>query len=76
MSAPTDVVFDRLAWRTNNPFGKTRADRERIADDIAHVEPLLRQAATHEIDTTWSLVRVADALVDIGRSPQRGTSRH
>lgn len=72
LSAPTDVVFDRLARRTNNPFGKTRAERQRIADDIAQVEPLLRRAATHEIDTTRSLAEVADALVDIAHSPQRG----
>ncbi|KDE96909.1 hypothetical protein Y900_030205 [Mycolicibacterium aromaticivorans JS19b1 = JCM 16368] len=70
LSAPIDIVLDRLARRTNNPFGKTRAERERIADDIAHVEPLLRQAATHEIDTTRSPADVADALIDIARTSQ------
>ncbi|KDE96740.1 hypothetical protein Y900_030915 [Mycolicibacterium aromaticivorans JS19b1 = JCM 16368] len=73
LSAPTNVVFDRLARRTNNPFGKAQAERERIAGDIAHVEPLLRQAATHEIDTTRSLAEVVDALIDIARSPRGGT---
>lgn len=72
LSAPTDVLFHRLARRTNNPFGKTRAECERVADDIAHVEPLLRMAATHELDTTRSPADVADALVYIARSPQRG----
>ncbi|SBS79599.1 conserved hypothetical protein [uncultured Mycobacterium sp.] len=72
LTAPIDIVFDRVARRTNNPFGKTRAERERIADDIAHVEPLLRQAATHEIDTTRSPADVADALVDIARTPRLG----
>jgi dephospho-CoA kinase len=67
LSAPTDVVFDRLARRRNNPFGKTRAERERIADDIAHVEPLLRQASTHEIDTNRPLAEVTAALIDIAR---------
>jgi dephospho-CoA kinase len=72
LSAPEDVVFDRLAQRTNNPFGKTQAERQRIAADIAEVEPLLRQAATHEIATTRPLAEVVDALVAIARSPQRG----
>lgn len=72
LSAPVGVVFDRLARRTNNPFGKTHSERQRIANDIAEVEPLLRQAATHEIDTTRPLTEVTDALVDIARSPQRG----
>ena len=72
LSAPADVVFDRLAQRTNNPFGKTHAERQRIANDIAAVEPLLRHAATHEIATTRPLAEVVDALVDIARSPQRG----
>lgn len=71
-SAPEDVVFDRLAQRTNNPFGKTQAERQRIAADMAEVEPRLRQAATHEIATTRPLAEVVDALVAIARSPQRG----
>jgi shikimate kinase len=72
LSAPIDVVFDRLAQRTNNPFGKTQADRERIANDIAEVEPLLRQAATHEIATTRPLAEVVDTLIDIARKPRCG----
>jgi dephospho-CoA kinase len=72
LSAPVDVVLDRLAQRTNNPFGKTQAERERIADDIAEVEPLLRQAATHEIATTRPLAEVVDTLIDIARKPQCG----
>jgi len=33
-----DVVFHRLDRRTNNPFGITPAERERIADDIAKID--------------------------------------
>jgi hypothetical protein len=72
LSAPTEVVFDRLARRTNNPFGTMQVERERIADDIAHVEPLLRQAATHEIDTSHPLGEVVKALIDIAQSPRCG----
>jgi dephospho-CoA kinase len=67
LSAPTEVIFDRLDRRTNNPFGKTQSECERIANDIAEIEPLLRQAATHEINTTRPLTEVVEELVKIAQ---------
>lgn len=75
LSAPIAVVFDRLARRTNNPFGKSEADRQRVAADILDVEPLLRQAATHEIITTRPLAEVVDTMIDIASSVRRGIPR-
>ena len=72
LSAPIEVIFDRLHTRTDNPHpGKTQAERRQIADDIANVEPLLRQAATHEIDTNRPLSEVVDMLMNIAQSPER-----
>ncbi len=68
LSAPIEIVFDRLHTRTNNPFGKTQAERRQIADDIANVEPLLRQAATHEIDTSRPLSEVVEMLINIAKA--------
>ena len=65
LSALIDVLFHRLNERTNNPFGKTEEERQRIAGDIAEIEPLLREAASHEIDTTCPVSEVVDTLVDI-----------
>ncbi len=65
LSAPTDVVLDRLKSRTNNPFGKTAEQRLKILADVAEVQPLLRNAATHEIDTTAPLSEVVDILAGI-----------
>lgn len=65
LTAPTEVVLDRLRCRTNNPFGKSADERARILADIAEVEPLLRQSATHEIDTSRPLPEVVDVLVGI-----------
>jgi dephospho-CoA kinase len=65
LTAPTDVVLDRVRRRTNNPFGKAAEERARILADIAEIEPLLRRSATHEIDTSRPLPEVIDALVDI-----------
>lgn len=67
LSAPIDIVFHRLDQRTNNPFGKTHGERRRIATDIAEVEPLLREAATHEIDTSRPLPEVVETLIGIAR---------
>ncbi|MGK2866537.1 MAG: AAA family ATPase [Mycobacterium sp.] len=65
LSAPTSVVLDRLQRRTNNPFGKIHEQRLQILADIAEVEPILREAATHEIDTTMPLTDVVDILAGI-----------
>ncbi|WP_083420297.1 AAA family ATPase [Mycolicibacterium llatzerense] len=65
LTAPTDVLLDRLQRRTNNPFGKTADERARILADIAETEPLLRRSATHEIETTRPLSEVVDILADI-----------
>ena len=65
LTAPTDVVLHRIARRTNNPFGKTAEERSRILADIAEVEPLLRQSATHEINTARPLSKVVDILAGI-----------
>ncbi|AQT82783.1 hypothetical protein B1R94_12890 [Mycolicibacterium litorale] len=71
LSAPPPVLFARLAARTTNPFGKSEVDRRRIAADIVEVEPLLRSAATHEIDTDCPVTDVVDALVGIARDVRR-----
>lgn len=65
LSAPRDVIFERLRTRTTNDFGKTAAERQQIARDIRDVEPLLRVGATHELDTTRPLVETVDRLIEI-----------
>ncbi|WP_240760963.1 shikimate kinase [Mycolicibacterium sp. CR10] len=65
LSAPTDVVLQRIEGRNNNPFGKSAQERAQILADIAEVEPLLRQAATHEVPTDRPLSEVVDAVTSI-----------
>lgn len=71
LSAPAEVVFQRIAERSNNPFGKTPEERARVAEDIEHVEPLLRQAATLEIDACLPVSEVVSALVAVVDSAAR-----
>ena len=65
LSAPADVILERVAGRSTNDFGKTDSEREQILSDLAAVEPLLRRGATAEIDTRAPLAEVVDALVRI-----------
>jgi dephospho-CoA kinase len=55
LSAPVEVMLERLATRTTNSFGKSPDERAKILDDLANVEPLLRRRATAEIDTSAPL---------------------
>lgn len=72
LSAPVEVLTERLATRTTNPFGKDPAELARILDDVREVEPLLRRVATHELDTTRPLAEVVDEVERIGL----GTGAH
>lgn len=65
LTAPTDVVLERIQHRTNNPFGKTATERAHILADIAEIEPILRRSATHEINTIRPLPEVVDILIGI-----------
>lgn len=65
LTAPADVVLERVAARTMNDFGKSDEERRRILGDLASVEPLLRRGATVEIDARAPLADVVDALEQI-----------
>ncbi|MBW4720454.1 AAA family ATPase [Saccharothrix sp. SC076] len=69
LSAPLDVLLDRVATRDTNPFGRTAADRDRITRDTAEVEPLLRASATAEIDTRRPVAEVVDRLAALAGPP-------
>jgi dephospho-CoA kinase len=62
LSAPVDVILDRVAARDTNDFGKSDEEREFILQDLAVVEPLLRAGATAEIDSRAPLDEVVDEL--------------
>jgi dephospho-CoA kinase len=65
LSAPLDVILERVTSRETNDYGKTDRERDLIARDVATVEPLLRSGATAEIDTRRPLDEVADELESI-----------
>jgi dephospho-CoA kinase len=68
LSAPAEVILDRIARRTTNDYGKTPAERELILHHLATVEPLLRESCTHELDASRTLDEVVDDLIAIAGS--------
>ena len=65
LSAPADVILDRVAHRTTNNYGKTPLERAMILDDLANVEPWLRASCTYELDASRPLEEVVDDLIAI-----------
>jgi dephospho-CoA kinase len=65
LSAPVEVLAERLASRTTNSFGRAPGELERVLDDVQTVEPLLREAATYEIRTVMPLGDVVAAVLHL-----------
>lgn len=63
LSAPIETMLERLATRTTNSFGRSAQERQRVLDDTATVEPLLRPVADHEVVTTASLDEVVTTIL-------------
>ena len=63
LSAPVEVLVDRLTTRTTNPYGKSADERRRFLDDVRTVEPLLRRVADHEVSTTAPLADVVETIL-------------
>lgn len=71
LSAPREVMIERLASRTNNRFGKSPEELAKVLDDLETFEPAMRRAATHEIDTSKPLDRVIDEILSLIEPPTR-----
>ena len=67
LRAPRDVMVERLASRSNNPFGKSSEELARILADLETFEPSMRRAATYEIDTSKPLDHVVDEILSLVR---------
>ena len=65
LSAPIDVLLDRVAARTTNHYGKTALERAEILADLEEIEPQLRASCTHELDASRPLEIVVADLIAI-----------
>lgn len=72
LHAPADVLIERLRSRTTNPYGKHPDEVARVLGQMHTVEPLLRRAAGHEIDTSAPLEEVVAAVLRLAQSAGHG----
>ncbi|MGL5909187.1 MAG: hypothetical protein ACRCZP_04240, partial [Phycicoccus sp.] len=76
LSAPVDVLLDRVRTRTNNPYGRTPEQQADIRRYVRDVEPLLRRGATLELDGRRPVADLTDEVEALlGRSPRRRRPR-
>jgi len=71
LSAPAEVIVERLGTRTNNPYGKHPDEVARVLSLVETVEPLLRRVAEHEIDTSASLDDVVATVLRLAQSQKQ-----
>ncbi len=62
LSAPVEVLIERVSARTSNPYGRSPDQQADIRHHAAEVEPLLRRSATVELDGRRPIVELADAV--------------
>lgn len=65
LSAPAQVIVDRLTTRTTNPYGQRPEDITRTLELRETIEPVLRRDADHEIDTSIPLNRVVTKILQL-----------
>lgn len=62
LSAPVEILIERVANRTNNPYGRSVAQQLQIRRHVLEVEPILRRGATLELDGRLPVGELADAI--------------
>jgi dephospho-CoA kinase len=65
LSAPAEVIVERLATRASNPYGKDPEELAQVLHHLQTVEPLLRKGAGHEIDTRAPLDEVVESILQL-----------
>jgi dephospho-CoA kinase len=62
LSAPAEVILERVTNRSTNPYGNSVVERLEILRNLSEVEQRLRATATIEIDATAPLIDIVDQL--------------
>jgi shikimate kinase len=65
LTAPAEIIVERLARRTNNPYGKRPEEVARVLELKQTIEPLLKQGAEHVVDTSAPLDGVVAEVLQI-----------
>jgi dephospho-CoA kinase len=67
ISAPIEVLIERVSRRADNPYGRTAEQQAEIAEYVETVEPLLRVGATVELDGRKPVEELADLIEGLQR---------
>ncbi|WGW10538.1 AAA family ATPase [Saxibacter everestensis] len=62
LSAPVDVLLERVSARTNNPYGKSPEGKAELQRYVVEVEPLLRSGASLQLDGRRPVSELADKI--------------
>ncbi|RBY80431.1 ATP-binding protein [Blastococcus sp. TF02-09] len=65
LSAPLDVLLERVRTRQDNPYGRSVEQQAEIARYLNEVEPLLRRGAGLELDGRRPVAELADVLEEL-----------
>jgi shikimate kinase len=63
LTAPREVLVERLRTRTGNGYGREGAELAQVLADLDEVEPLLRRSADLVLTTTEPPAELADRLL-------------
>ena len=63
LTAPVSVIIERLARRTNNPYGTNPAELAEVLAQKETVDPALRRGADVVIDTSVPLDEVVEKIL-------------
>lgn len=70
LTAPAEVMLERVRTRTHNPYGQTAKQHQEVLRHIATVGPLLRRGADVEFDTaTLSPADLTHRLIELAQRP-------
>ena len=62
LTAPVDILIERVTSRTNNPYGTTPEQRAEIERHVETVQPLLLRGASVELDGRRPTSELADLV--------------
>jgi shikimate kinase len=68
LSAPIATIMKRLEARSSDGYGDTDQERQKVGELIATIEPMLRESASHQIDTRRPVQATVDEILKLSRA--------
>ncbi|WP_261129854.1 AAA family ATPase [Bacillus sp. Marseille-Q3570] len=62
LSAPLDILLERIRKRTTNEYGKSDSERKEIIDDYEQFGDIIEASSTRTIDTTKDISSIVDEI--------------